>query len=487
MVVSPGFIDTHSHSDGTMLVDPKVESSVRQGITTQVIGNCGCGFAPVDPQRKEELDKFIRRLLPIDLRSNWSTYEEYVREMALSGCSTNIAPLVAHGAVRIAVMGFENRAPSRDELGGMCELVEEGMSAGAFGFSTGLIYTPCIYSETPELIELGRAAAKHNGIFSIHVRGEGSTLIPAISEALEICRRAKVRLHISHHKAAGKANWGKTEKTLKMIEDARANDVEATFDQYPYIAGAAPLTTLLPPWVHEGGLARLLERLRDPETRRRIEEEMGGEGAGWENMVDSNSWDNIYVSVLKTQENKGFEGKTLSQIRGMRGDPSEFVTLFDLLVEEEGDVRMLVFSQDEAEMRRVMRHPLQMVGSDGRSVSPCGPLSIGKPHPRFYGTFPRFLGKYVREEKLLGLEEAVRKVTSYPAQTFRIERKGLLRENMDADIVVFNPATIVDSSTYSDPHRFPVGIEYVLVNGEIVVDRGQHTGAMPGKILSLKI
>jgi len=487
MVVSPGFIDTHSHSDGTIFVDPKVESSVRQGITTQVIGNCGCGFAPVDPERREELEKFIRRLLPIDLRAKWRTYEEYMREMALSGCSTNIAPLVTHGAVRIAVMGFENRAPSRDELGKMCELVEEGMSAGAFGFSTGLIYTPCIYSETPELIELGRATAKHKGIFSIHVRGEGATLIPAIDEALEIGREVGVRLHISHHKAAGKANWGKTNKTLKMIEEARENGVEVTFDQYPYIAGAAPLTTLLPPWVHEGGLTRLLERLRDPETRRRIEEEMRGEGVGWENMVESNGWDNIYVSVLKTKVNKCFEGKTLSQINGMRGDTNEFTTLFDLLVEEEGDVRMLVFSQDEEEMQRVMRHPLQMVGSDGRSVSPSGPLSIGKPHPRFYGTFPRFLGKYVREEKVLGLEEAVRKVTSYPAQAFRIEGKGLLMENMDADIVIFDPTKVLDCSTYSDPHRFPVGIEYVLVNGKIVVDRGQHTGAMPGKILSRKI
>jgi len=483
MVVCPGFIDTHTHTDGTMFLDPKVESSIRQGITTQVIGNCGCGFAPVNPARKVELESYVRRLLPVDLDSRWNTYGEYMHEMACCGCSTNIVPLITHGAVRIAVMGFDNRVPRPEELGSMKHLVSEGMEAGAFGFSTGLIYPPCIYAETPELIELGKTVADHNGIFSIHIRGEGTTLIPAINEALEISRKTGVRLHISHHKAAGRLNWGKTKKTLKMIEDERDDEVEVTFDQYPYIAGATVLSTLLPPWTHEGGLNRLLERLKDPDTRKKIKEEMQKQGECWENMVHSNRWDSIYISVLKTEKNKRFEGKNIPEIKDMRGDADEFKTLFDLLLEEDGEVRMIVFSQDEAEMRQVMRHPLHMVGSDGRSVAPYGLLSIGKPHPRFYGTFPRFLGKYVREEKLLSLENAIRSITSYPAQTFKIKSKGLLRESMDADIVIFDPDTIIDRSTYSDPHKFPLGIDFVLVNGEIVVEKGEHTGALPGKTL----
>lgn len=487
MVVCPGFIDTHTHSDGTMFIDPKVESSIRQGITTQVIGNCGCGFAPINPERKDKLESYVRRLLPVDLKSSWQSYEEYINEMSNCGCATNIVPLITHGAVRIAVMGFENRQPNPEELTSMKNLISDGIEAGAFGFSTGLIYPPCIYSDTTELVELGKAVSEYNGIFAIHVRGEGSTLIQAVKEALEISRKSGVRLHLSHHKATGKQNWGKTQTTLKMIENSRDKGIEVTFDQYPYIAGATVLSTLLPSWTHEGGLGRLLERLTDPQTRKKIKKEMQEPEENWENMVYSNGWDRIYVSVVKTEKNKHLEGKSLSEIKDIREDPDEFTTLFDLLLEEDGEVRMLVFSQNEAEMRQVMKHPLHMVGSDGRSVSPDGSLSIGKPHPRFYGAFPRFLGKYVIEEGLLPLEKAIRSITSYPAQTFKLNSKGLVREKMDADIVIFDPATIIDRSTYSDPHQFPIGIEFVIVNGEIVVNKSKHTGAVPGKILKFPI
>ena len=475
LVVCPGFIDTHSHSDGTMLIDPKVESSIRQGVTTQVIGNCGCGFAPANPARRKDLESYVRRLLPVDIESKWYTFREYMQSMAEAGCSTNIAPLVAHGALRIAVMGFENRAPTPGELGLMKLLVAEGMEAGAFGMSTGLIYPPCIYAETPEFIELCDIVAKYDGLFVIHMRGEGATLIPAVQEALEIADKAGVRMHISHHKATGRRNWGKTKVTLGMIEETRGRGLEITIDQYPYIAGATVLCNLLPAWTHEGGLGRLLERLRNPETRDTIRREM---------KKQERDWGGVYVSVLKTEENKRFEGKNIKEIREMRGDPDEFTTVFDILLEEDGEARMVSFGQDEEEMRGVMRHPLHMVGSDGRSVTPSGILGIGKPHPRFYGTFPRILGKYVREEGVLRLEDAVRRMTSYPAQTFKIRNKGLLREGMDADIVVFDPKTVIDKATYQEPHQYPAGIEYVIVNGEIVVEKGTHTGATSGKILS---
>ncbi len=477
LVVCPGFIDTHTHSDGTMLLDPRVESSIRQGVTTQVIGNCGCGFAPINPARKDELVSYVRRLLPVDIESSWNTYREYMRSMAQAGCSTNIAPLLAHGAIRIAVMGFENRAPTSGELGLMRLLVAEAMQAGAFGMSTGLIYPPCIYAETPELIDLCEMVAEYNGLFVIHMRGEGATLIPAVQEALEIAGKASVRTHISHHKATGRQNWGKTKKTLRMIEEARANGLEITFDQYPYIAGATVLSTLLPAWTHDGGLGKLLFRLQDPEMRKKIRGEMEKQ---------EREWESVYVSVLKSEENKRFEGKNIKEIREMRGDPDEYTTLFDILLEEDGEVRMVSFTQDEEEVRRVMRHPLHMVGSDGRSVTPSGALGIGKPHPRFYGTFPRVLGKYAREEGVLSMVDALRRMTSYPAQTLKIRNKGLLRESMDADIVVLDPETVIDMATYQEPHQFPVGIEYVIVNGEVVVEKERHTGATPGKILSLR-
>jgi N-acyl-D-aspartate/D-glutamate deacylase len=483
MAVTPGFIDTHTHSDGTMFIDPLVQSSVHQGVTTQVIGNCGCGFAPINPARKTELERYVRRLLPIDIDATWLTFREYFREMSSIGFSTNIVPLITHGAIRIAVMGFENREPTPGELGQMKLLVSEGMEAGASGFSTGLIYPPCIYAKTQEIIELCNIVSRFDGIFVIHIRGEGETLIPAVQEALEIAEKSEIRTHISHHKATGIKNWGKTETTLRFIEQSREAGVELTFDQYPYIAGATVLVTFLPSWTHEGGLDQLLQRLRDPETRESIRQEMEGEASGPEKGVFNERWEDVYVSVVKTEDNKKYEGKNLTEIKELRGDPDEYITLFDLLLEEGGEVRMVTFSQNEDEMRKVMRHPLHMVGSDGRSVSPTGPLSQGKPHPRFYGTFPRILGKYVREEGVLTLEDAVRRITSYPAQTFRIRNKGLLRKGMDADIVVFNPDTIIDRATYQDPHNFPDGIEYVIVNGVPVIEKGRHTGVTPGEII----
>lgn len=485
-VVCPGFIDTHTHSDGTILVDPGADSSIRQGVTTQIIGNCGCGFAPVNPVRRSMIEGYIRRLLPLDVKSDWMTFREYMSKMGRLRFSTNIAPLVSHGAVRIAVMGFEERRPTAEELGLMRLLVSEAMEAGAFGMSTGLIYPPCVYAQTEEISELCRVVAEHYGLFTIHMRGEGDTLIQSVIEAITIGKEAGVRTHISHLKAAGRTNWGKTREALWMLEEAREGGLEVTFDQYPYTAGATPIVTLLPPWAHEGGLDKLLMRLRDPKIRDKMRIEMGEPGRGWENMAFSNGWENIFVTVLRSERSRAYEGKSMAEIREMRNDPDEFTTLCDVLLEEGGEGRINVFSQDEGEMKSVMGHRLQMVGSDGRSVAPHGPLSVGKPHPRFYGTFPRILGRYVRLEGVLRLEDAVRRMTSYPAQTFRIDNKGLIREGFDADLVVFDPDTVLDRSTYQEPHQYPVGIEYVIVNGEVVVEKGRHTGAAPGKFLSLR-
>jgi len=481
--VSPGFIDSHTHSDGVIFLNPKLESSIRQGITTQVVGNCGCGFAPINPSRKAEAEGYIAGLLPVRVEGRWNTFREYMKTMAETGCSTNIVALVGHGTIRIAVMGSDDRAPTATELGLMKLLVAEAMEAGAVGLSTGLIYSPCIYAVTEEIIELCKVVAEHNGLFVIHLRGEGTTLIDAVEEALTIAKEAKVRTHISHHKVTGKANWGNTEITLGMIEEARDLGLEITFDQYPYIAGATTMITLLPPWVRDGGTEKLLERLRDPKTKQKIREEMNQVGQGWENMAYNNGWKNVIATVVQTEKNKNHEGKNFSEIRELRNDPDEVTSLCDLLLEEDGKARIVVFGQDENEMRQVMQHPLQMVGSDGRSVATYGVLHVGKPHPRFYGTFPRVLGKYVREEGILKLEDAIRRMTSYPAQTYKIRNKGMLKEQMDADIVIFDPTTVVDKATFQDPHQYPKGIEYVIVGGEIVIEKGTHTGALPGKPL----
>jgi N-acyl-D-aspartate/D-glutamate deacylase len=485
LIVSPGFIDMHSHSDFSVIFNPKAESTIRQGVTTLVVGNCGMSLAPVNPAREDLLMRYISPFLPPGekLEIKWSTFSEYLKHQEKFGVSSNIANLVGHGTVRIAVMGFEERTPTKEELGEMKMLVAEAMEAGAFGMSTGLIYPPGIYSKTEELIELAGVVAKYGGIYTSHIRGEGTTLIEAVKEAIEIGEEGKLPIEISHHKAAGKPQWGKSKETLRLMEEARERGVEVTCDQYPYKAGMTSLVTLLPPWAHQGGMNKLLERLRSPEEREKMRRNIEEGIPGWENFAASCGWENIYVSSVKTEKNKPLEGKNIAEIAKIMGKPDEFTALCELLLEEEGAATMVLFMMDEEDIRRIMKHPLSMVGSDSWSVAPYGILGVGKPHPRFYGTYPKILGEYVRENKTLSLEEAIRKMTSLPAQKIGLWNRGLLREGTWADIVIFNPDTVKDKATYQDPHQYPEGIEYVLVNGQIVVELGEHTGILTGKIL----
>lgn len=484
LVVSPGFIDMHSHSDFAVPFNPRVESTIRQGVTTLVVGNCGISLAPVNPAREDLLMRYISPFLPPGegLKIEWSTFSEYLKCEEETGVTSNVAHLVGHGTVRIAVMRFEGRAPTREELGEMKMLVAEAMEAGAFGMSTGLIYPPGIYSKTEELIELAEVVAKYGGIYASHIRGEGATLVDAVKEAIEIGERGGVPVEISHHKAAGRPQWGKSEETLRLMEEARERGVEVTCDQYPYKAGMTSLVTLLPPWVHEGGMDRLLERLRSPEDREKMRKNIEEGISGWENFAASCGWENIYVSYVKTEKNKPLEGKNLVEIAKMKGKPDEFTAVCDLLLEEEGAATMVLFMTEEEDIRRIMKHPLSMVGSDSWSVAPYGVLGVGKPHPRFYGTYPKVLGGYVRENKVLRLEDAIRKMTSLPAQKIGLWDRGLIREGTWADIVVFNPDKVIDKATYQDPHQHPEGIEHVLVNGEVVVERGEHTGILAGRV-----
>jgi N-acyl-D-amino-acid deacylase len=489
LVVAPGFIDAHSHSNGTTLYYRQMESNVMQGMTTVVAGQCGSSSAPVNPDLRQEMEERLARILPpeVELKITWTTFDEYLKEEEKEGLGANIAHNVGHGALRVAAMGYEARDPTQGELERMKELTAEAMEAGAYGLSTGLIYPPGIFAKTEEIIELARVAARYGGIYDTHIRGEGKTLMKALEEAITIGEEAGIPVHISHHKAANKEVWGRSTDTLAMMEEARERGVDITADQYPYRAGSTGLATLLPPWAHEGGMERLLERLRDPELRRRMRENIEEGLPGWENFAGELGWENIYVTRVITDENKHLEGKNLREIREAREEPDECTSLFDLLLEEEGAAGMIIFSMDEGDVRRIMSHHLQMVGTDSGSSSTTGFMRRGKPHPRGFGSYPKILGRYVRELGVLRLEDAIRKMTSMPAQRFGILDRGLIRPGMWADITVFNPDTVIDKATYQNPHQYPDGIEYVIVNGVVTVDKGVYTGALAGKTLRKRL
>jgi N-acyl-D-amino-acid deacylase len=482
LVACPGFIDMHSHSDFSLLVNPLAESKVRQGVTTEVIGNCGGSAAPLNDLLKEDILETTPMLKEARLRLAWTTMGEYMNTMQRKGVALNVAPLVGNANIRVFVLGFENRLPTRNELEEMKKILAQAMEDGAFGMSSGLIYPPSCYADTEELVELAKVVAGYGGIYASHIRGEGFTLTNAVMEAIEIGERASVPVEISHHKASGKANWGKVKQTLRMMEEARERGGNVTCDVYPYTAGSTGLDALLPPTAYEGGVEKLIERLRDPETRGKIKEEMTRTSEeGGPDRLGRPKWDTIIISYCKGHPD--LEGKTVKEIAKEKSvDPFEFV--FDLLIEEKASVGIVLFTMCEEDMRYVLRHRLSMVGSDSSARAPYGVLGKGKPHPRTYGTFPRILGRYVREGEILTLENAIRKMTSAPAQKLKLEDRGLIRESMWADIVVIDPKKVIDQATYQEPHQYPKGIGYVVVNGELVIEQGEHTKALSGRVLS---
>jgi len=379
------------------------------------------------------------------------------------------------------VIAHENRPPTPKELNKMKKLVAQAMEDGAFGMSTGLFYSPGGFADIAEVIELCKVVAKYGGIYTSHIRGEGDPLIEAVAEAIKIGEKANIPTHISHHKACGIENWGKVKKTLRMMEEARSRGLDVTCDVYPYTACGTDLVSLIPNWAHEGGVDKLRERLRDLRIRERIKKEMLEGLPSWESSVKQSGWERI--KVIGWKENKDFEGKTLAEIAELKGlDP--FDLTFDLIIEKESP-ELVDLAMNEEDVCAVIKHPLSMVGSDGWAVAPYGVLGESKTHPRSYGTYPRILGKYVREEKVLTIENAIRKMASLPAQKLGLRDRGIIREGMWADVVVFNPKTVRDKATYENSLQYPEGIEHVLVNGEIVIDEREHTGALPGKALRI--
>jgi len=473
LMAAPGFIDMHSHSDWTLPGNRRAESKVRQGVTTEVVGMCGSSPAPL-PEDQGRRGRWIAQAGAHQpwLTWEWESFGQYLDHLR-RGIALNVVPFVGHGALRIAAMGWDDRPPTDEELATMKALVAQVMEEGAWGYSTGLIYPPSCYAQTTELIELARVVARHHGFYFSHIRGEGATHLQAIREVIEIVEGAGLPAQIAHFKAAGRPYWGQLPRAIELVEEARSRGLDITADRYPYTASSTGLGALLPHWAHEGGRDALLARLDDSATRARIREEVIARRQGME-------WRDVMISHCPAQA--AYEGLTLDQLAQERGtEPVDAV--LDLLREAEGQVSMIQFSMSEENLRAVLRQPWVMVGSDGSSLAPCGEMGRGKRHPRSYGTFARVLGRYVREEQVLTWEETVRKMAALSAQKLRLDDRGLLKVGYKADIVLFDPDRVVDRATFIDPYQYPVGIEYVLVNGQVVIERGEHTGALPGRVL----
>ena len=460
LVLCPGFIDTHSHSDLVLLEDGMVWPKLRQGITTEILGQDGISMAPLPAEYISRWRKNIAGLEGTSEIIGWDylTTSGYLERLQESGVGTNVAYLVPHGNVRMEAMGLGAEPASDEQIGEMCEVLQRELDGGGCGLSTGLIYPPCTYADLRELGALCRVAAENGVPLVIHQRSEADGIVESMEEVLAIGRTTGVHVHFSHFKICGKGNSGKLGPVIGLLDKARDEGMTVTFDQYPYVAGSTMLSAILPPWAHSGGTEKLLERLADPAVRKRVIDDIRTTPSSWDNFIDFAGPEGIFVTNVQSGKNKALIGKNLIELgRLRRVDPVQ--AALELILEEENGVSMVDFYGLEEHVREFILRPEMNVCTDG--------LMHGMPHPRTYGAFPRVLGRYARDEKLLSLEEAVRKMTLQPATTFGIDKRGRIAAGWYADIVVFDPDTIVDTSTYTDPRQFPEGIEMVMVNGSV--------------------
>ena len=486
MVVSPGFIDTHTHSDLAAIYDPHMAAHIHDGVTTDIIANCGIGTAPVTQKNRQLLLDYLgtRMIgsLPVKIELHWETMDEYLNYLRTHAPAGNIAPLVAQGSIRIAEMGFAMGKASCEQIRSMQKMVEESMEAGALGISTGLAYLPGAYTEWEEIREITKPVSKYDGLYISHIRNQSSDIFQSVDEAIAIGKGAGVDVHISHIKLAGPEVRGKTDALLEKIYHAEQDGVKVTFDLYPYDAGNTALTTVLPPWVFEGGIKNLLKRVGRISDQERIRHDCQEGIPGWQNYSKELGWSKICVSSVLTSQNRRWEGMTIQEIADQqKKDP--FDVVFQLLTEEDARVQTIVSHLDERDVEAFLSQPDAMIGSDSMSLSVEGPLSFGKPHPRAFGTHGWILGKYVREKRLMTLEQAVRKMTHLPAERFKIYRRGLLKEGYYADITVFDPDTITANATYRDPKHYTTGIKAVIVNGKIVLEDDRQLETFVGRVV----
>lgn len=475
LTVCPGFIDAHDHSDVNLLYNPKAESHIRQGITSVISGNCGSSPFPVADEIFEESRAALQDQYGLDL--TWRDIRGFFSRLEESGIALNYATFVGQGTIRGAAMGFNDRPPKPDELERMKALVAENVRNGALGLSSGLEYAPGSFAQPDEVAELCRVAVENGGLYATHMRDEGDELLESLDEAIGVARATGAGLQISHFKVAYARNWHKIDDALAKLDQAAGEGVDVFCDRYPYTAGSTGFSSFnFPLWALQGTTEEFLARLKDKTLETRLRTHV------LEREQKLGSWDKVLISSVATEKNRGFEGRTV--LEGMQETGKDaFEFMRDLLIEENNRVSQIIFMMSEDNLKRILAHPRVGVGCDGSALAPYGNLGRGKPHPRSYGTFPRVLGKYIREEAILPLPEMVKKMTSIPARKFGFLERGLLQRGYLADIVVFDQDRVADRATWQQPHQYPVGIEHVIVNGDIVVQNADHTGRLPGRIL----
>jgi N-acyl-D-amino-acid deacylase len=479
LAVAPGFINMLSWSTESLLIDPRSQSEIRQGVTTQIFGE-GTSMGPLNEAMKRRLRE---RQGDLKYDITWTTLAEYLRELERRGVSQNVASFIGATTIREYVLGLEDRQPTPAQLDEMRALVRQEMEAGALGIGSSLIYPPAFYAKTEELIELCKVAAQYQGKYISHIRSEGNRLIEAVEELIRISREAGIPAEIYHLKAAGERNWAKMDQVIALIEQARREGLRITANMYTYTAGSTGLTAAMPPWALDGGLEALFRRLTDPATRARIRREIETPSDQWENLyLAAGSAERVLLVGFRSERLKPLTGKTLAEVARARGtSPAD--TIMDLVLEDSNDVGAVYFMMSEDNVRKQLKLPWVSLGSDAASMAPEGVFLRSSTHPRAYGNFARFLGRYVRDERLMPLGEAIRRLTSLPATNLGLAGRGFLRPGLFADIVVFDPATIIDRATYEKPHQYAEGVRHVLVNGVPVLRNGEHTGARPGRAL----
>ena len=479
LAVAPGFINMLSWSTESLLVDGRSQGEIRQGVTTQIFGE-GSSMGPLNDDMKK---RAYEQMGDLKYEITWTTLSQYLRELERRGVSQNVASFVGATTIREHVIGLEDRKPTVLQLDEMRRLVREEMEAGALGIGSSLIYAPAFYASTEELIELCKVAAQYRGKYISHMRSEGNRLLEAVDELIRISRESGVPAEIYHLKAAGQANWPKMDQVIAKVEAARQSGLKITADMYTYPAGSTGLDAAMPPWVLDGGYEAAYKRLADPDTRTKIAQAIRVGGSDWENLyLAAGSPDRVLLVEFKSDKLKPLTGKTLAEAARLRQeDPVD--TIMNLVLEDRSRVGTVYFMMSEDNLRKQIRLPWVSFGSDASSMSPEPPFTKSSTHPRAYGNFARVLAKYVREDKALPLEEAVRKLSGLPATNLELDRRGFIREGMFADVVVFDPRTIADTATFEKPHQFATGVLHVFVNGAHVLKDGAHTGAKPGRAL----
>ncbi len=479
LAVAPGFINMLSWATESLIEDGRSQSDVRQGVTLEVFGE-GWSMGPLNERMKKEL---VERQGDIKYEIEWTTLGGYLEYLVERGISTNVASFVGATTVRIHEIGYDDRPPTPEELGRMRDLVGQAMEEGALGLGSSLIYAPAFYADTDELIELAGVASAYDGMYISHIRSEGNRLLEAVEELITVARETGIPAEIYHLKAAGQSNWDKLDSVFARVEEARAEGLRITADMYTYTAGATGLDAAMPPWVQEGGHEEWVRRLRDPAIRERVKREMNMPSDEWENLyLAAGSPENLLLVGFKNERLKALTGRTLAEVAEMRGTSPE-ETAMDLVIEDDSRVGTVYFIMSKESIAKKVARPWVSFGSDAGSLAPEGAFLKSNPHPRAYGNFARLLGRYVREEGVLSLEEAVRRLTSLPASNLKIKRRGALAPGYYADVVVFDPEEIIDHATFSEPHQYSTGVRGVFVNGVQVLKDGEHTGATPGRVV----